>query len=373
MLLQHQSQYDMSANSAPADLVQWNQSNNMNEDAKKLQQHQISSSNQITSRLNPLASVYLPVKATSFFPPGKSRTKSTAKDTKHSTSIIIQEDTKGKVRKDPSKRQPVSFPGQKVMTTYLLPRKFTTPHISQPISLPTQGNRSTTEEAVLSTAPKPDILQVTSNKPHQTSSSNHFASRLNPLAPAFLPAETTSPLDPGKSSNFPTTKDTKHSTTISTQKDTKGKVRKGPSKRHPIFLPDQNVITKYLPPRKLNTPTISQSMSLPTQENSSTSEQDALSPLPETETLQVAFNKTQEPKNYISSQRTLFDFTFFKPQAKISPEDPDIFGHVPQQIDSARTFRIILQNPNGIKPSVTEPDFMFSLHLCYEVGAAQFV
>jgi hypothetical protein len=28
----------------------------------------------------------------------------------------------------------------------------------------------------------------------------------------------------------------------------------------------------------------------------------------------------------------------------------------------------LLQNPNGIRPSVTEPDFLFSLHLCYEVG-----
>jgi hypothetical protein len=28
----------------------------------------------------------------------------------------------------------------------------------------------------------------------------------------------------------------------------------------------------------------------------------------------------------------------------------------------------VLQNPNGIKPSVTEPDFMFRLHLCPEVG-----
>jgi hypothetical protein len=39
-------------------------------------------------------------------------------------------------------------------------------------------------------------------------------------------------------------------------------------------------------------------MSLPTQENSSTSEQDVLSPVPEPETLQIASNKTQ-PKIYI--------------------------------------------------------------------------
>jgi hypothetical protein len=85
-------------------------------------------------------------------------------------------------------------------------------------------------------------------------------------------------------------------------------------------------------------------------------------------TLQVANNISQQ-KMLPSSQTTLFDFKFFKPHATISSDDPDVFGHVPQQIDSARTFRIILQNPNGIKPSVTEPDFMFSLHLCHEVGA----
>ncbi len=200
---------------------------------------------------------------------------------------------------------------------------------------------------------------VRTTQQHQTFSSNHVASSLNPLAPVFLPVKTTSSFDPGKSETFPTSKDIKHSTTTSNQRGIKGKVRKGPSKRRPIPLPDQNVITKYLLPRNFATPPISQSMSLPTQDNSSTSEEDVLSPAPEPETLQVI---------YISSQRTLFDFKFFKPHAKISPEDSDVFGHVPQKIDSARTFRIILQNPNGIKPSVTEPDFMFSLHLCHEIG-----
>jgi hypothetical protein len=245
-----------------------------------------------------LASVFLPVKDTSSFLTSKSGTNSTAKDTKHSASKNIQEDTKGKVKKDPLKRQPISIPGQKVMTTYLLPKKFTTPHISPPMSLQTEDNRSTSEDDVLSRAPEPGILHVTSNNLHQTSSSNPFASRLNPLDPAFLPAETTSSSDPGKPRNFSTTKQTKHSTTTGIQKDTKGNARKGPSKRQPISLPDQNVITKYLLPEKITTPTISQSMSLPTQENSSTSEQDVLSPVPEPETLQIASNKTQ-PKIYI--------------------------------------------------------------------------
>ncbi|MFN9959175.1 MAG: hypothetical protein ACK55I_39285, partial [bacterium] len=62
-----------------------------------------------------------------------------------------------------------------------------------------------------------------------------------------------------------------------------------------------------------------------------------------------------EPSKLVNSQKTLFDFSYFKPYASISPQDPDIFGHLPQEIDTSRTLRIVLQNPNGIRPSVTEP------------------
>ena len=40
-----------------------------------------------------------------------------------------------------------------------------------------------------------------------------------------------------------------------------------------------------------------------------------------------------------------------------------------ESIDTTSTFRLILTNPNGIHPSVTYPDFMFSLHLCNEIRA----
>jgi len=70
-----------------------------------------------------------------------------------------------------------------------------------------------------------------------------------------------------------------------------------------------------------------------------------------------------------SLQRTLYDFEFFKPHALISESDPDIWGHASESINSTSTLRIILQNPNGIRPSVTNTDFMFSLHLCSEIGA----
>ncbi len=42
---------------------------------------------------------------------------------------------------------------------------------------------------------------------------------------------------------------------------------------------------------------------------------------------------------------------------------------MPESIDTSSTFRLLFQNPNGICPSVTEPDFMFSLHLCHKIGA----
>jgi len=100
----------------------------------------------------------------------------------------------------------------------------------------------------------------------------------------------------------------------------------------------------------------------------------------------ISLPKTQEEETRISSQpskilqassqptktklqRTLYDFHFFKPQAPITSSDPDIWGHVPETIDTSSIFRVILQNPNGIKPSVTDHNFMFSLHLCNEIGA----
>jgi hypothetical protein len=70
-----------------------------------------------------------------------------------------------------------------------------------------------------------------------------------------------------------------------------------------------------------------------------------------------------------SGNKTLYDFAYFKPQSSITEADPEVWGHIPEQIDTTRTFRILLQNPNGIRPSVTEPEFLFSLHICHEIGA----
>ena len=112
------------------------------------------------------------------------------------------------------------------------------------------------------------------------------------------------------------------------------------------------------------------------QQNDNTSRQcDPLTPTKAVSAINPHPNSLSQPsttKHQIKKptpQRTLYDFQYFKPQATVSPNDPDIFGHIPESIDTATTFRLLLQNPNGIRPTVTDPDFMFSLHLCNEIGA----
>jgi hypothetical protein len=46
----------------------------------------------------------------------------------------------------------------------------------------------------------------------------------------------------------------------------------------------------------------------------------------------------------------------------------DTWGHVPEAIDTSTTLRVLLQNPNGIRRSVTGKNFLFGLHLCREIG-----
>jgi len=79
--------------------------------------------------------------------------------------------------------------------------------------------------------------------------------------------------------------------------------------------------------------------------------------------------KLPQPITIVAPQCSIFDFHYFKPHASISLSDPDTWGHVPESIDTSSTFRLLFQNLNGIHPSVTEPDFMFSLHLCHKIGA----
>jgi hypothetical protein len=138
-----------------------------------------------------------------------------------------------------------------------------------------------------------------------------------------------------------------------------------PTKRTQIVLPGQTVLSKYFQQtsRPQKSKFIPPSMSVPstqftTEHQVSThTQQSYKSPIP-----------PQQPQKPVTTQRTLFDFHYFKPYAEVSDSDPNTWGHTPESIDTSSTFRILLQNPNGIKPSVTEPEFLFGLHLCHEIG-----
>ncbi len=156
-----------------------------------------------------------------------------------------------------------------------------------------------------------------------------------------------------------------------------------PAKREAQLLPGQTLMHQYL--KVIPTPA-EYCRKEPIGVNRSSQNQSSNITLDAQTTEAISLPKTQEEETRISSQpsnilqassqptktklqRTLYDFHFFKPQASITSSDPDIWGHVPETIDTSSIFRVILQNPNGIKPSVTDHNFMFSLHLCNEIGA----
>jgi hypothetical protein len=73
-------------------------------------------------------------------------------------------------------------------------------------------------------------------------------------------------------------------------------------------------------------------------------------------------------RKFIVTQPTLYDYNFLKPHSQPTTQDPDIWGHVMESIDSKQTFRILLQNPNGIHPHISYSDFLFGLHIAETLG-----
>jgi hypothetical protein len=143
-----------------------------------------------------------------------------------------------------------------------------------------------------------------------------------------------------------------------------------PARRKVQRLPGQLLLSHYLTP-KVTAAKLHSSLSVKeTKAIEQTSNQQPIkTPTPFGRPTQHQLQASNPPARRLPLQRTLFDFQYFKPYASVSQSDPDIWGHTPESIDTASTFRLVLQNPNGIRPSVTEPDFMFSLHLCHEIGA----
>jgi hypothetical protein len=66
----------------------------------------------------------------------------------------------------------------------------------------------------------------------------------------------------------------------------------------------------------------------------------------------------------ISTQPTLYDNSFFKLHQTSSDSNPSEWGHVMETIDPNKTLQILLQNPNGICPQVTQSEFFFRLQVC---------
>jgi hypothetical protein len=75
-------------------------------------------------------------------------------------------------------------------------------------------------------------------------------------------------------------------------------------------------------------------------------------------------------RTFLVTQPKLYNFKFFKPQKRVSAIDPDIWGHVMEPITPQKIFRLLLQNPNGIQPPFSYLDFLFSLHVCENIGIA---
>jgi hypothetical protein len=141
-----------------------------------------------------------------------------------------------------------------------------------------------------------------------------------------------------------------------------------PAKRKHTVLPGQQLLTTFLrkpapiPKAPSEDDQLIPSLSLPTSHLSQSSNTTTSKEQP-----QISIPIRALPQS-VTTQRTLYDFAYFKPQSSITDVDPEVWGHIPEQIDTSTTFRILLQNPNGIRPSVTEPEFLFSLHISHEIG-----
>jgi hypothetical protein len=179
-----------------------------------------------------------------------------------------------------------------------------------------------------------------------------FSSKLNPCAPEFLPKAVKV-----EGSTLP-------KWTAQTRTKLKPKYS-APAKRRGTVLPGQRLLSSFFPKNaQVSTQQpheLSLSMPSPIQSQSSTSATDKESP-------QQRVNLQTSIRQQINKQKTLFDFAYFKPHSSITDTDPEVWGRIPEQIDVTKTFRILFQNSNGIRPSVTEPEFLFSLHICHDIG-----
>ncbi len=67
---------------------------------------------------------------------------------------------------------------------------------------------------------------------------------------------------------------------------------------------------------------------------------------------------------------SLNDFPIRAPPLHTTVEELPLWGHALDIIDPSETLRIILQNPNGVKPIPSDLDFHYSLSACNDIGAS---
>jgi hypothetical protein len=79
--------------------------------------------------------------------------------------------------------------------------------------------------------------------------------------------------------------------------------------------------------------------------------------------------QTKTNKTTLFPLPTLFDFPINLFLSNQNFEAPPLWGHALESIDSTNTLRIILQNPNGVKPNPSDLEFQYSLTACHDIGS----
>jgi hypothetical protein len=82
----------------------------------------------------------------------------------------------------------------------------------------------------------------------------------------------------------------------------------------------------------------------------------------------LPFRKPKQPLNLPPPLPSLYDFPIIPPSSTPPQNNSPPWGHALESIDPTRIIRILLQNPNGVKPIPSDMDFQYSLSACHEIG-----
>jgi hypothetical protein len=117
------------------------------------------------------------------------------------------------------------------------------------------------------------------------------------------------------------------------------------------FLPSQTITNKLHTVNQTPTPNLLQCKSFP-----------PLAP-------KGSQKKPHRNPNHTPKQQTLHPFLSFPfPPALSELHHCDTWGHTMDEIDPSKVFRVVLQNPNGIRPYKKDLKFRYSLSRCLALG-----